>query len=146
MTGKTRYFRPGAILAAFAIGALLVASSVAASRPTVTIAPGLQPRLTPDEAIALAANNIALMARDVGADEAPRIISATAVRGGDISSVEPGAGSPDGAASNGIYWVVRGQGRFVGRFAPSGSGPLVSTTGYVIIDDATGEVVGMGLP
>jgi hypothetical protein len=146
MTHGTRNFRLGALVVAIVIGAVLVANSLAASAPRVTIAQGVQPRLTSDAAIALAANQIALMARSLGAAETSQISSANAVRGGDLTSVEPGAGSPEGAAANAIFWIVRGRGTFVGRFSPSGTGPFVGATGYVIIDDATGEVVGMGLP
>jgi hypothetical protein len=134
------------VVAGALVAVALAANSIAAPSPTISIASGVEPRLTPTEAIAIAQNDIALMARSVGAAESSTVLKATAARGADVDSVEPGAGTAEGEQAESVYWVVRARGTFVGARGPAGSSDRVAATGYIVIDDATGDVVGMGLP
>jgi hypothetical protein len=78
----------------------------------------------------------------------PQIVSITVMPLGGISAIEPNAGAPDPntAFANTIVWVVRAHGTFVGDRVPPGGNPAIGTTGYFMIDDATGDVIGMGMP
>ena len=87
-------------------------------------------------------------AQAVGAVPAQaRLLSITAVRASDVKVVEPRAGAPDvGSGDDEAIWVVRATGSFVGLHVPPGDAPIVKQTGYLLIDDASGDVVGMGMP
>jgi len=76
----------------------------------------------------------------------PAIISLTAILGADIASVEPNAPRPVGGDAAKTFWIVRATGIFVGQRVPPGQSPIIGATGYLIIDDATGEFIGMGMP
>ncbi|HEY3548959.1 MAG TPA: hypothetical protein VGK17_23035 [Propionicimonas sp.] len=86
---------------------------------------------------------------EMGGTTSPaKVTGMTVLSMSDVSAVEPGAGgpvdgSPDAATT---VWVVRAEGSFVGLRVPPGAKPIHSTTGYFIVDDATGEIVGMGMP
>lgn len=125
---------------------LLWASQVAntAQPPSITIDAGLKPHLSGSEAIALAQSQIAAMAQSVGRSTSSSISSARAVRGSEISKIEATAPTLDDAEADQTYWIVRGTGTYL---ATRGRGPdKVFATGYLIIDDATGDVIGMGMP
>jgi hypothetical protein len=79
---------------------------------------------------------------------APRIDSMVVLRLSDLPSVTRSAGAPDAGSpdAQSIVWFVRAHGTFVGLHTPPGIQPAVASTGYFIIDDASGTVVGMGLP
>lgn len=66
----------------------------------------------------------------------------------DVSSIEPNAGAPapDAPGARSSVWYVRASGTFLGEHTPPGVKPIVGTTGYFIIDDSTGSMVGMGMP
>jgi hypothetical protein len=85
-----------------------------------------------------------LMAEHVGAQQTATVTKISAVRGRDLEKAEPGAGSAEGDQADAAYWVVRGTGTFLGRRGQSGD--HLSGTGYIVIEDATGDIVGMGMP
>jgi hypothetical protein len=62
-----------------------------------------------------------------------------------FTAVEPRAPN-DAPGARRLVWVVRATGHFVGMRVPPGRGPIVGTSGYLIIGDKTGEILGMGLP
>ncbi len=83
-----------------------------------------------------------------GATSPATVKSMTVVPMSELAAVESGAGapvdgSPDAAAT---VWVVRAEGAFVGLRVPPGAKPIHSATGYFIVDDATGDIIGMGMP
>ncbi|HET8785529.1 MAG TPA: hypothetical protein VFM38_07840 [Candidatus Limnocylindrales bacterium] len=54
---------------------------------------------------------------------------------------------PESGDASRVIWVARGEGTFlVTRGGLSAKGPWVGETGYLLIDDETGEIVGMGTP
>jgi hypothetical protein len=65
-----------------------------------------------------------------------------------VSTVEPLAGAPGPGApdADNAVWVVRAQGSFLVNRVPPGGHPFVGATGFFLVDDATGETVGMGTP
>lgn len=58
--------------------------------------------------------------------------------GGSIEGIRP--------ARDERELCVRARGRFVGRRTPPGVPELVSSTGYLLIRDSSGEILGMGAP
>ena len=72
----------------------------------------------------------------------PRIVKVALRRASDVQSVEnSAAGDPTGS---GLVWIVRAEGTFLSN---RGLGPPhVWPSGYFIIDDATGGIVGDGMP
>jgi hypothetical protein len=83
----------------------------------------------------------------IQAPKAFEITSVAAAKWSDIGSIELQAGgvgdSPDASR---IVWVVRGNGDFLVARTPPGREPWVGKTGYLLIDDETGEILGMGTP
>jgi hypothetical protein len=109
-----------------------VSSSPATVRdpnPAISIAAGITPRLTAAEVAELAVDRIHSMERTVGqVVKPPRVLAirATGVEGG-------------------IEWRVDAEGTFTsGR--PRVSPPPVAASGYFIISDADGMVIGFGFP
>lgn len=80
---------------------------------------------------------------DIAPDADVAILSLTATTGTDLARVEEHAASDAGA---GVVWVVRGTGSFVGLRVPPGVPPITSSTGYLVIDDVSGDVITMGMP
>lgn len=66
----------------------------------------------------------------------------------DLPSIEPTAGSPAEGSPDGdsTVWIVRASGSFVGLRVPPGAKPIAADSGYFLVDDKTGEIVGMGMP
>jgi hypothetical protein len=61
-------------------------------------------------------------------------------------AVEPRAFRPAPGTATGPVWIVRARGRFEGRRVPPGAPYVVAPTGFFVVDDATGDIVEMGLP
>jgi len=63
-----------------------------------------------------------------------------------LATVEPTLGVPEGpeAAQLRTIWLIRAHGRFVANRTPPGVEPASSPFGYYLVDDAVGEVIGMG--
>jgi hypothetical protein len=89
------------------------------------------------------------MAEDLGLTPfETRLDSIVATVLSDVSAYEPRIGAPvDSPDASQIVWVARGEGTFlVTRTGRSGRPPWVGETGYLLIDDETGEIVGFGTP
>jgi hypothetical protein len=43
-------------------------------------------------------------------------------------------------------WIVRASGPFYSDRVPPSAAPIVESTGYFVIDDGSGQIVGMGMP
>lgn len=69
----------------------------------------------------------------------PAIESMDCVQGSDIARVIP---TRFGPRPEPVVWVVQAQGEFA-KTNPAGAN-IRKTRGYVLIDDATGQIVGMG--
>jgi hypothetical protein len=84
----------------------------------------------------------------MGPASSPKVLKMTVLRMSDVASVESGAGAPsaDSPDAGTVVWAVRAEGTFVGLRVPPGAKPIVGSTGYFILDDATGEILGMGTP
>jgi hypothetical protein len=107
----------------------------------------LTPRMTADEAVVVAMTSLAAMARgaanaNLATSVDPRIIKVSLRRASDARSVESSsAGDP---TAKGLVWIVRAEGTFLTN---RGLGPpRVWPSGYFIIDDATGGILGDGMP
>lgn len=110
----------------------------------VTIDDGISPTLTIASVTQLAEADIRNMGQLTGGGAVPRVISAHAMRSDAITKDEPNGPIFDPARAGATVWLVRATGTFVGQ---RGKGPdQVFKSGYLIIDDATGEVIAMGMP
>jgi hypothetical protein len=149
---KTRLL--SALIAATFVGACAVArpptatpgrSSIAvASAPPspsfeVSVAPGLDTKLSPDAAAATALKDIANMERVLGRQlSVPAILSVDALKGSDVPIA---FGHPE-LSTHPVVWLVKARGTFVSFFG----GPLnaerpQATDGYFLLDDE-GSVIG----
>lgn len=72
------------------------------------------------------------------------IQSMTVTTAGRIPDVEASGAVPDDPAA--VVWIVRARGPFVGLRVPAGQQPAFGESGYFVISDALGEVLGMGMP
>jgi hypothetical protein len=146
---RSAVYRYRRVAIVFAAGALLVvygaAQVTSVSPPRITVDPGIRPSLSASDAIRLAQSEISLMAGDVGRNPASTIASARALKGSDIPSAEPNGPIFSGEQADRTYWIVRGSGTFVPEFGRSNPKKIFGT-GYLIMDDATGEIVGSGMP
>jgi hypothetical protein len=104
-------------------------SSVVEPVPAISIDAGLTPRLTPDEVATQVIHRIHAMEDWVGqVTKPPRVVSIQAR-----------------AVDGGIQWTVRAEGTFTsGR--PRVSPLPVAASGYFVISDADGTVLGFGFP
>ena len=99
----------------------------------------LDPRLTPGEAARIALGRMG----EHGVVAQVTLLA----RVSDVELVEPAFGRlVPGTPDPGPVWLVRGTGRFVGQFGSPDRGPIVGDSGYFVIEDATGDVLGMGIP
>ena len=80
--------------------------------------------------------------------DARQISRMTVLQMSMVPTIEARAGAPpsDSPDANDVVWVVRAEGHFVGQRVPPGAQPIVASTGYFVVDDATGETIGMGMP
>jgi hypothetical protein len=115
--------------------------------PVVTVPTGIVTRMTPSQVISLAKTTLSTMSNGVANAIPIAIVSVTATGEAGLSSIEPGAGADLGGDRAGsIIWVVRATGTFVAPRSLPGKAPIVASSGYLLIDDATGESIGMGMP
>ena len=98
-------------------------------KPEVSIAAGLVPRMRPEELAEQVIDRIHAMERQAGRVEMPpRIIAIRAEK-----------------AAEGIEWRVDAEGTFTSR-RPRATPPPVAASGYFVISDADGSVLGFGYP
>ena len=124
---------------------LLVAASAAGGATveppfSVRVHTGLDPRLDPSAVAEIA---IEQLGEGATVDEMTLVPSDS-----DVRTIEPESalGPEPGAPTGGAVWVVRARGHFVGRRVPPGVPDVRSSTGYFVIEDATGDVRAMGMP
>jgi hypothetical protein len=110
---------------------------------STTLSAGLVPRMDAEQVADIARDQIASMASAANRSVSPDILSVTAVAESDIESALPDFGG-DPEASR-LVWVVKATGWFVARTGPAGRPPDAGPDGYLVIDDATGQTVGMGV-
>lgn len=109
------------------------------------VATGLSVRSTASDVARIAREEIADMARDAGRPETVNIVRINAVPAEAVRSLEPSAGEGNSDVGRAV-WVVRALGTFIGERVPPGQDEIVAESGYLLIDDATGEIIGMGMP
>ena len=114
--------------------------------PVISVDPGLTPRLSPEQVAGIVFGQIESSERAVGRVVAPaRIVRMTVTTSGAAGRVEPGTGS-DVRMPNSIVWVVRAFGTFTNRRTPPGGEPGVAGSGFYVIADADGSILGFGFP
>ncbi len=136
-----------AVLAAACTGPGSASSpSLSPSGPVVTIEAGLTPRMTAEQVEAVALQQILRMESLVGAVvRPPGILAVTATTVAGVASLEPRSGHQEPPAP-GIQWLVRAEGTFTNNRTPPGASPMVAATGFFVIGDADGGVIGFGFP
>jgi hypothetical protein len=112
---------------------------------TTVIDSGLTPVLSSEHVAQIAFERLRGMATTPGVGEPKPIqnVSLHAVRESDVHKVEPN--SPVGDSVSGIVWVVRAEGTFV---SARGRSPelIIADSGYLLVDDGSGQIIGMGMP
>jgi hypothetical protein len=128
-----------AVSAAIAAGAIAIDYADSSPGLPVTVRSGTDPHRDPQQVARTVLDQLGAEAR---IEKMTAIPSDAAIR-----SEEPnGSRLVPGAQPSGPVWVVRARGSFVGRRTPPGVPDVKSSTGYFVIDDATGEVIEMGTP
>jgi len=105
----------------------------------------------PDQIALIALDHLARVTRTpANADRAGapfKLVSLTAVRGSQINVVELAVGAPDPlSVDDSVVWVVRATGPFVGLRVPPGKDAIRGDSGYLVVDDPTGQILQMGIP
>ena len=114
--------------------------SCAAVRPSysVSVEPGLTVSRSVESVAAIAVAQLTAMAREQGQ-------SSDGIEITDISASRSGA--PTSALNAGAaIWTVRMNGPFYTNRGPRGAAPIHERTGDFQIDDASGQIIGMGMP
>lgn len=129
------------------LAALVLSQSIASPGYEVNVRPGLVTQRTADDAAAGALERLASMADTASANgvalgPAARVLSVVAAMGDELLSIEPSSG---GYEPERTVWVVRAEGTFVASRGLNPK-PRVFTTGFFVIDDASGKVLVMGMP
>jgi len=132
------------------VGAILLAISATGCSllpgPVIRTEQGVAPRMAPDLVESIALQHIRGMEQAVGHVAKPaRIISMTATTAVGVARLEPGAGGGQPSAA-GVEWLVRAEGTFTNERTPPGAAPMVATSGFFVISDADGSLVGFGFP
>lgn len=132
------------LLVTVAMSSLSFAES---SSYSVTIAPDLEPRMTPEEVATVVLNNLARPISGLQPDgengarihpRLPKVLSIACTTGDTISEHLPTYGK----MRRGILWVVRAEGRF--SKSKPGGGSSVRDYGHMVIEDSTGRIIGYG--
>ena len=131
----------GVVLAVVAIAGCSLLSG-----PVVRIDEAVSPRLTPAQVADIAIGRIHEMEQVAGRAAKPaRVLNITATTPAGVPRLEPRAGQ-GGAAVPGVLWLVRAEGTFTNSRTPPGAEPMVATSGYLVISDADGGILGLGFP
>jgi hypothetical protein len=117
----------------------------------VAIIGSVKPQSSPEEIASAALANLQRFTRAPAnterASQVFKLVSLTAVLASNIGAVESSAGFPDpGSVDDTTVWIARASGPFIGLRVPPGKDPIKGDTGYVVIDDATGKILQMGMP
>jgi hypothetical protein len=125
---------------------LVVAGCSGLLGPDVRVDPGLSPRMPPEQVAEVAMGQLRLMEQWAGRTAAPaRVLRLTATTADGVVRLEPAAGSGS-ALTAGIVWLVRAEGTFTNVRTPPGVEAMVARSGYLIISDADGSIIGSGFP
>jgi hypothetical protein len=135
---------------AFPLGLIIVVAVVVAGAAPVrrddeyqlSVRAGLQTQLSDTDVAQIARNALEQMAAIVpGRSVQSNIISIDANFGRDLQEPEVAAAAPE--SDDRIMWIVWAEGPFATERGRRPE-PLTSDSGYFLIDDATGTIVGMG--
>lgn len=96
-------------------------------------------------------NRMAESAHKMGLEQAAdalNIQSIAATTWSEVGVHESRAAGPETGSADAlrVVWVVRGEGSFRVMRTPPGREPFVGESGYLLIDDETGMILGMGTP
>jgi hypothetical protein len=108
---------------------------------------GVSPKLEPDAVRSIVVERLDAMARQTNQDLGGATALAIATSLGRAPSVYPDV--PDlneaGWSADSVVWVVKAHAPFMTLRGRS-TEPLTADSGFLVIDDATGEIVAMGFP
>lgn len=131
------------------VGVSIFSTLVAGREQMVFISPDVTPRMTAGDVMKIANERLASMAGMAPSATAvsPSISTVRALRADQVQSIESQAGIEVGPSVDPgrAIWVVRATGTFVGLHTRQLE-PIVFGSGFLLIDDSTGEIVGMGMP
>jgi hypothetical protein len=128
--------------------AMLVAAGCSALfGPDVRVDPGLSPHMPPDQVSEVAMGQLRLMEQWAGRTAASaRVLSMTATTAEGVVRLEPAAGAGSSLTASVVVWLVRAEGTFTNVRTPPGVEPMIARSGYLIISDADGSIIGSGFP
>lgn len=84
--------------------------------------------------------------RQVAEPEVQEVILTTAAEVGREVDFDTNSSSADLESRDRLVRLVRARGTFVGQRIPPGVKPIESSSGFLVVDDDTGDVLGMGMP
>jgi hypothetical protein len=138
--------------AAIALTLLVVNWSALGGSYKLSVPSGLTTVMSPEQVVARVTdilNSDAAIAAAAGQPVKPTVIDMiTAVRGSEINSVEPRAANvalAPNVTDATVFWVIRAHGTFVtqrGRTLV----PRLFDSGYIVLDDVTGQMLARGMP
>lgn len=135
---------------AVALGYLFLMGGVGGSATYIVDRdPDLVTKLSPENVAETVLDRLVSMERGATAwGEAPastpaRILKVASRRADDVRSVEPNSAV---TTETGAVWIVRAEGTFIQSRGLLDSGKRIWSTGYFLIDDATGMILAMGMP
>lgn len=135
-----------AILVVVLLRSLQSGATPGANPYSVDITPGLAVSRSADSIALIVSNRLEAMGAELGRSLSVKVVSLKAVPGSELSKAEPQTGSAVGPEASRAYWVIRATGPFYSNRTPPGKPAITADAGYFIVDDLTGEIVGMGMP
>lgn len=146
MRGHSRHWRRAALIALVLGGVAIegtshgfISRSAAARRPYEVSYVGVaKTARTPDEV----ASRVLAQIGNEGQIDSITVVASL----GAVATFEGRGGPGRDLPAMGPIWIVRGQGVFIPRFLPPGVVAVPSPTGYYLVSDESGDLVGMGTP
>jgi hypothetical protein len=141
----------GSVIVALIVVGIVGAQQVTQMPPantdySVAIAPGVRPVTSNGRITAIARSYLDAQTPEIeGEHQPPVVITAAAMLARDARQVEPGIPAAPVAAQPGrIVWIVRASGDFlILRDLPWSSSGTPYPSGNIVIDDATGPILGV---
>lgn len=128
----------------------LLSTAVRAAEPEVAIDSGLSPRLQPEAVAEIARGHLAKPIEGVDTDvmtgEARVVPTQPDVKKLHCTTYDKiiEIRDPTGNLNRSVVWMVEEQGTFVSHRGGPGSPSTVRDRGFLVIDDATGAILGAG--
>lgn len=74
------------------------------------------------------------------------VLEMHAVHAAAVPTIVPDAPAPQLGQEERVVWVATALGPFVGARVPPGESPVLADSGYIVVEDATGDILELALP